>query len=222
MNPTDQVRPTYDLIIFDLDGTLIDSRLDLANSVNFTRAQLGLPLLSQEVILSYIGDGAAELIRRIVGQELSEASVRQAVGVFLGHYHDHLLDNTALYPGVLEALAGLRSQVLAILTNKPLEPALAILQGLKIHDRFGIVYGGNSFEQKKPHPVGIERILKETHIPRDRALIVGDSRVDVQTGLNAHIATCGVTYGFASDSLAECKPCFLIDNLRDLPPIVFG
>lgn len=216
------MRPKYDLIIFDLDGTLIDSRLDLANSVNFTRTQLGLPRLSRQVILSYIGDGAAELIRRIAGEELSEARVRQAVEVFLGHYHDHLLDNTVLYPGVLEALAGLHSQVLAILTNKPLEPARAILQGLKIHDRFGIVYGGNSFEQKKPHPAGIERILKETRIPRERALIVGDSRVDVQTGLNAHIATCGVTYGFASDGLAECRPSFLIGNLRELPSIVFG
>ena len=222
MNFADRVRSKYDLVIFDLDGTLIDSRRDLANSVNFTRRQLGLPLLSQEVILSYIGDGAAELVRRIVGEAWSEESLRRAVRVFLGHYHDHLLDNTVLYPGVQEALAGLRSQVLAILTNKPLEPTLAILQGLGIHDLFRLVYGGNSFEQKKPHPFGVEKILEETQIPRDRALIVGDSEVDIQAGLNAQITTCGVTYGFSGVSLAASRPHFLITNLKELPPIVFG
>ena len=220
--PANTVQSNYDVIIFDLDGTLIDSRLDLANSVNFIRAQLGLEALDHHVIFSYIGDGAAKLIQRAVGKAFSYESVQQDVEAFLRHYHDHLLDNTVLYPGVLEVLADLRHQVLTVLTNKPLESTLAILQGLKIQDRFLFVYGGNSFEQRKPHPSGIIKILKDTRTPKNRALIVGDSRIDIETGQNAQIATCGVTYGLASNSLSKCSPQFLIGDLRELPPIVLA
>lgn len=220
--PDNTVRTNYDVIIFDLDGTLIDSRLDLANSVNFIRTQLALEPLDHHVIFSYIGDGVAKLIQRAVGEGFGQESVQQGVEAFLRHYRHHLLDNTVLYPGVLEVLADLGHQVLTVLTNKPLESTLAILQGLKIQNRFRFVHGGNSFEQKKPHPVGIKKILEDTRISRNRALIVGDSRVDIETGQNAQIATCGVTYGLASNTLAECKPQFLIGDLRELPPIVLA
>jgi phosphoglycolate phosphatase len=215
-------RRAYDLVIFDLDGTLIDSKLDLANSVNFTRHKIGLPELEHRLIFSYIGDGATMLIRRAMGEGLSELDVQQALEIFLSHYREHLLDNTTLYAGVAEALEALRPLELAVLTNKPVSPTLAILQGLEIHDRFAIVYGGNSFEQKKPHPVGIEQILVETGTERGRTVMVGDSYIDIQTGRNAAVATCGVTYGLASDTLREPKPDFLIDDLRQLSRIVYS
>jgi len=222
MNSNGRLSAKYDLIIFDLDGTLIDSKLDLANSVNFTRQQMRLPVLEHRLIFSYIGDGATMLIRRAMGEGLGESEVQQALEFFLNHYREHLLDTTNLYPGVAEALDELRSLKLAVLTNKPLRPTQAILQGLKIHDRFAAVYGGNSFDQKKPHPVGIERILGDTAATRERTLMVGDSYIDIQTGRNAAVATCGVTYGFACDTLHEPKPDFLIDDLRELSRIVYA
>jgi phosphoglycolate phosphatase len=215
-------KSNYDLIIFDLDGTLIDSRLDLANSVNHTRAQLGMSILPNELIYSYVGDGASMLIRRAFGREPAEAELKEALEIFLGHYKQHLLDNTVLYPGVLEALDALDSLRLAVLTNKPVNPSNAILRGLGVKEKFALVYGGNSFEQKKPDPMGVHKILEDTSISRERALMVGDSRIDIETGCNAQIATCGVTYGLASDTLAEAHPDFLIDDLRDLLKIVYS
>jgi len=221
MNSNGSNRAHYDLIIFDLDGTLIDSKLDLANSVNFTRQEMGLPVLEHRLIFSYIGDGATMLIRRAMGEGLGELDIQRALEIFLSHYREHLLDNTTLYPGVAETLDALKSLHLAVLTNKPLRPTQAILQGLQVHDRFAVVYGGNSFDQKKPHPVGIEQILSDTGVAREQTLMVGDSYIDIQTGCNAAVATCGVTYGLASDTLHEPKPNFLIDDLRQLSRIVF-
>lgn len=212
----------YELIIFDLDGTLIDSKLDLANSVNYTRERMGLSVLEHRLIFGYIGDGATMLIRRAMGEGLSEAEVQRALEIFLANYGEHLLDNTTLYPGVSEALDELGHLKLAVLTNKPLKPTQAILQGLQIRNRFAVVYGGNSFEQKKPHPVGIEQILSDTGTARERTVMVGDSYIDIQTGRNAVVATCGVTYGLASDTLHESKPDFLIDDLRQLRRIVYA
>jgi phosphoglycolate phosphatase len=221
MNFSSQTKSNYDLVIFDLDGTLIDSRLDLANSVNHTRVQLGMSLLPNELIYSYVGDGASMLIRRAFGREPDEAELKQALEIFLRHYKEHLLDNTVLYAGVSEALEGLGSLTLAVLTNKPVNPSHVILSGLGVSERFALVYGGNSFEQKKPNPVGIHKILEDTGTSRERALMVGDSRIDIETGLNAGIATCGVTYGLASDTLAGAHPDFLIDDLRELFKIAY-
>lgn len=222
MNLSSAGKSNYDLIIFDLDGTLIDSRLDLANSVNHTRAQLGMSILPNELIYSYVGDGASMLIRRALGREPAEAELKEALEIFLRHYKQHLLDNTVLYPGVSEALEGLGSLTLAVLTNKPVNPSHAILTGLGVNERFALVYGGNSFEQKKPNPVGVHKILEDTGISRERALMVGDSRIDIETGSNAQIATCGVTYGLASETLTEANPDFLIDDPRELLRIVYS
>ena len=210
----------YDLIIFDLDGTLIDSRIDIVNSVNFTRKQLHLKPLPDEIIFSYIGDGVQKLIQRAVSESNNEPIFSQALEIFLGHYRAHLLDYTTVYPGVLEVLTELNQKVLGILTNKPLESTLPILQGLNIKEKFYFIYAGNSFRQKKPHPVGINKILNKTKIPRHRTLMVGDSYIDIKTGQNARVSTCGVTYGLASNTLSRYKPQFLIDDIKKLIPIV--
>jgi phosphoglycolate phosphatase len=222
MNLSATRESNYDVIIFDLDGTLIDSRVDLANSVNYTRVQLGMSLLPNELIYSYVGDGASMLIRRAFGREPNAVELKQALDIFLGHYKLHLLDNTVLYPGVLDALNSLASLNLTVLTNKPVDPSNIILQGLGIKEKFTAVYGGNSFEQKKPDPIGINKILRDTGTSSERALMVGDSRIDVETGVNAQIATCGVTYGLASDTLTNASPDFLINNLRELVGIVYS
>ena len=210
----------FDLIIFDLDGTLIDSRIDLANSVNYTRLQMGMPSLPHDLIFTYIGDGASLLIRRALGEGLHEEDVKSALQIFMDHYKQHLLDHTVLYPGVATTLINLSHLQLAILSNKPIEPSMTILEGLKVRDRFVQIYGGDSFEQKKPHPMGIERILKDTGIAKAQALMVGDSRIDITTGQNAKVATCGVTYGLASDTLRGLEPDFLIHRFADLFQVV--
>ncbi|MFN8006085.1 MAG: HAD-IA family hydrolase [Terriglobia bacterium] len=210
----------FDLLVFDLDGTLIDSRIDLANSVNFTRQQMGLPTLPHDLIFSYIGDGAALLIRRALGEGLNEEAVKTALHIFLDHYRQHLLDHTVLYPEVDNTLQEFSSCQLAVLSNKPVELSVTILEGLNIGDRFVRIYGGDSFEQKKPHPMGIEQILKETRISRQRTLMVGDSKIDVATGENARVATCAVTYGLASETLKGLQPDFLIHQFSELLDIV--
>jgi phosphoglycolate phosphatase len=213
-----------DLVIFDLDGTLIDSSRDLANSVNATRAYLDLPPLENETVYSYVGNGAPVLIRRALGPEYSEDEVQSALLYFLAYYRDHMLDHTVLYGGVREILDRLRDArvPMAVLTNKPVRFSQAIIEGLALTAHFRRVYGGNSFEQKKPHPIGIETLMTECGASCDETLMVGDSAVDVQTARNAHVKACGVTWGFQPETFAECPPDFLIHRPEELAARVIG
>ncbi|MGH9469005.1 MAG: HAD family hydrolase [Terriglobia bacterium] len=222
MRQQNQILRDIRLIIFDLDGTLIDSQADLASSVNATRARLGLPDLSEQVITSYVGNGVPALVRRALGGGASEAEIQFAVAFFLEHYRLHMLDHTHLYPGVRETLAALASRRMAVLTNKPVNFSRAILAGLKLDSHFADVYGGNSFAEKKPHPAGVLRLLEDSGVTARQALIVGDSRVDVETGRNAGVWTCGVTYGISSGTLAVVEPDLLVNDLRELPPLLDG
>jgi|YNPMSStandDraft_1061717.scaffolds.fasta_scaffold03555_8 phosphoglycolate phosphatase len=211
-----------DLVIFDLDGTLVDSQLDLANAVNAARAHLGLDPIEVDRIASYVGDGAPVLIRRALGPEATETEVQQALQFFYDYYREHMLDHTRPYPGVRSALDRLRDAgvKMAVLTNKPVRFSQALVDGLGLGGHFFRVYGGNSFEQKKPHPIGVETLLAESGAAPDRALMVGDSAVDVRTARNAGIAVCGVTYGFQPEGFESEPPDFLIDNLEELARMV--
>ena len=207
-----------DLIIFDLDGTLIDSKLDLVHSVNAARHLMGLPNISEQLVSSYIGDGAPVLMRRALGPAASDADVQRALEFFLAYYRDHMLDNTCLYPGVREALDGLLEggAKMAVLTNKPVRISRAIIDGLGLGGHFFQVYGGNSFEQKKPDPVGIETLLTESGAARERTIMVGDSGVDVRTARNARVLACGVSYGFQPESFVQDPPDILVDAMDEL------
>ena len=171
-----------DLIVFDLDGTLIDSRLDLAHAVNATRRHMGMASLDNDRVYSYVGNGAPVLIRRALGDRASEADVAAALEFFLQYYGEHKLDYTTLYPGVRESLDRLRAagKKMAVLTNKPVRVSRAIVEGLGTGPHFFQVYGGNSFEFKKPHPIGIQTLIPEAGASADRTLMVGDSSVDVR------------------------------------------
>jgi phosphoglycolate phosphatase len=213
-----------DLLIFDLDGTLIDSRLDLANAVNATRAHMGMEPLANERVYSYVGNGAPVLIRRALGEQASDAEIQEALEFFLEYYRDHDLDFTTLYPGVRETLDRLRAagKRLAVLTNKPVRMSCAIVQGLGVGDHFFRVYGGNSFEFKKPNPIGVENLMREAGVDRDRTMMVGDSYVDVQTARNAGVASCGVTYGFQPETLADPAPDLKVGHMTELADWVLG
>ncbi len=211
-------------MIFDLDGTLIDSKLDLARSVNAMRRHLGFPELSDELIFTYVGNGAPVLVRRALAPEASDSLAAQGLEFFLEYYRGHLLDHTDLYPGVREALEAIREGgiPMAVLTNKPIGPTETIIDGLGLGSHFFRVYGGNSFEQKKPDPVGVLRLLDESRAQPDRAVLVGDSAVDVRTARNAGIRAAGMTYGFQPEGLATDPPDYLLDRMEQLLPIVFG
>jgi phosphoglycolate phosphatase len=215
------------LLIFDLDGTLIDSKLDLAHSVNATRAHLGLGPLPGDTIESYVGDGAQLLIRRALGASYSGEEIGRALEFFLLYYRQHKLDYTRLYPGVREALDAFGAvrpeapvsggdRTLAVLTNKPVRISREILEGLGVARYFRYVYGGNSFENKKPHPEGVLNILHDCRIQPSQAMMVGDSDVDVITGRNAGIWTCGVSWGFKPETFEAHPPDLIVHSLGEL------
>lgn len=205
------------LLIFDLDGTLIDSRLDLANAVNATRAEMGKTPLEHATVYSYVGNGAPVLIRKAMGPDAPDAEVQRALEYFLSYYRDHAVDQTQLYPGVRESLeqlhaAGMR---LAVLTNKPVRISEAIMKHFDLGPLLFRIYGGNSFEQKKPHRIGIDTLRAEAGVAAEHTWMVGDSIVDMQTARNAGVKACGVTYGFQPETLQECPPDLLVDRMEE-------
>lgn len=213
------------LIVFDLDGTLIDSRTDLVNSVNATLVHFGRHPLSAELISTYIGDGAPMLVRRALGDPDDDHQVKQALEFFIGYYKAHKLDNTVLFAGVGEALAALQRRgqaTLAVLSNKPVAPSRQIVEALGLTPAFARVYGGNSFATKKPDPLGLESLMRELKAAPEETIMVGDSCVDIFTGRNAGTWTLGVTFGFQPHSLEDAPPDVLVDTAAELAQVLGG
>ena len=215
------------LVIFDLDGTLIDSEHDLAASVNAMLVRYGRKELPMDVIATYIGDGAPMLIRRALGDPADRAFLQEALNFFLAHYREHKLDSTRAYDGIQPMLRQLLhanggGRKLAVLTNKPVRVSRDILAGLGLADRFFQVYGGNSFETKKPDPLGANTLLSEAGVAAEESVMVGDSQVDVLTARNAGIWSVGVTYGFAPRSLEVVVPDVLVDTPAELASALTG
>src|SRR5580658_3501043 len=215
------------LVIFDLDGTLIDSRLDLVHSVNAALRHIGRPELPDDVIASYVGDGAPILIQRALGGEATdEALVRKGLEFFLSYYRAHKLDHTTVYAGISETLAAIQNSAspskngtprkMAVLSNKPVVPSRAIIEALGLGRFFSQIYGGNSFASKKPDPEGARRLFEEYGVSPQHAAMIGDSHVDVSTGRNAGMVTVGVTYGFAPHTLQDTPPDVVVDHPSEL------
>src|SRR5712692_9538639 len=210
------------LLIFDLDGTLVDSEQDVALSVNAMRGRMGLGPLPRTLIASYVGNGVIPLVRRALGEAATKEDLDRGVVHFLDHYRLHMLDNTVTYAGVREALNELQGRELAVLTNKPTRVSRELLAGLGIAHYFSFVYGGNSFEQKKPDPVGVLKLIMDTGIPARQTIMIGDSDTDVLAGRNAGVWTCAVTYGFGACTFARASPDLVVDDLRELPVLLSG
>jgi len=204
------------LLVFDLDGTLVDSKEDLANAVNVVLESFDLPPLPHPMIYSYVGDGASALVRRALPPEKA-ALLPEVLDRFLAYYRRHLLDTTRAYPGVVGALrkwAGIYR--MAVLTNKGVALTQDTLSGLSLDRYFFEVRGGDSFGSKKPDPEGLLRILREAGVEAQEAVMIGDSRNDVQAGRAAGTITCGVTYGLGTSGFAEHPPDFTVDRFPDL------
>jgi len=208
--------PQVRALIFDLDGTLIDSKLDLILSVNAMLRQLGRGELHEDIISGYIGRGAPTLVAKALGTEASPEDCQRGLEYFLAYYEAHKMDNTCLYPGVAKALHGLAHLPMAILTNKPVRVSIRILEALGLADRFRVIYGGNSFATKKPDPFGANVILRELGTSADRTMLVGDSEIDVQTARNAGTFAAVVNYGFGIYDRRAFPADIYLDRLGDL------
>ena len=209
------------LILFDLDGTLIDSERDLADSVNAMLRHFGRKELPLEVIGTYIGDGAPMLIRRALGDPAHASFVQEALNYFLLYYREHKLDSTRAYAGINDALQRIGSydglaRKMAVLTNKPVRASRDILAGLGLAQHFFQTYGGNSFETKKPDPLGAQTLMTEASAQPEETVMVGDSEVDVLTARNANLWSIGVTYGFAPQTLERTHPDILVHTPQEL------
>jgi phosphoglycolate phosphatase len=191
--------------------------------VNATRLWHGLTPLSDEEVSSCVGDGAPTLIRRVL-PGAGELELAQALQYFLDYYREHMLDATTLYPGVREGLNQLHQAriPLAVLTNKPVKFSVRLIGRLGLHEHFFRVYGGNSFEEKKPHPVGIDTLVAESAAARERTVMVGDSAVDVRTARNAGVLACGVSWGFQPETFVDAPPDFIVTEMASLVERVLG
>jgi phosphoglycolate phosphatase len=213
---------TAKLLIFDLDGTLVDSRDDLANSINAMLRHFHKNELPHEVIASYIGDGAPMLVRRSLGDPDDENFVQDALLYFMAWYREHKLDHTYVYEGIMESLEAIRKSrdgqplKMAVLSNKPVGPSRAIVDALGLGQYFFQVYGGNSFHTKKPDPAGVQALLEEAGAFPEETIIIGDSNIDILTARNAGIYSVGVTYGLSPHTLIDAPPDVLIDHPNEL------
>jgi phosphoglycolate phosphatase len=209
------------LVVFDLDGTLIDSRKDLASSINAMLTQLHRQPLPEEVIATYIGDGAGMLVRRALGDPDDEHLVEDGLNRFLEYYREHKLDHTYVYPGVFDSLNSLRTlpdgsaRSLAVLTNKPIGPSRAICDALGLSPYFFQIYGGNSFPTKKPDPEGLNALIREAGVAAQETLMVGDSDVDILTARRAGTWVIGCRFGLSSHTVETIPSDCLVDSASE-------
>lgn len=203
-------------LIFDLDGTLIDSKRDLIHSVNAMLRELGRAHLADETISGYIGRGAPQLVAQALGNGATEEEQKQALQFFLSYYEEHKMDTTRAYPGVAQTLEALAALPMAVLTNKPVRISVRILREMGLAKYFRAIYGGNSFETKKPDPLGAATILREFGASPREAMLVGDSEVDVQTARNAGTFAAVVNYGFGVHDRGAHPADIYLDRFTDL------
>jgi phosphoglycolate phosphatase len=217
---TEKFRGRLKALVFDLDGTLIDSKRDLVISVNATLRKMRRAELPEELVASYVGSGAPVLIAKALGGAPAPEELQRALKFFLAHYEEHKLDYTKEYPGVRETLERLRGVPMAVLTNKPVNISVRILEELGLAQFFDQICGGNSFATQKPDPFGANALLNEMGVAAADAAMVGDSEVDVQTARNAGMISAIVNFGFGTHDRKAHPADVYLDRMEELIPMV--
>jgi phosphoglycolate phosphatase len=203
------------LLIFDLDGTLVNTLDDITASVNHTVKRLGRPQLTTDAVRQYVGDGIETLMVRSLGGQTTQ--IAEAVDIYKEHHRQNLTVHSSLYPGVRETLEYYKTLPMAVISNKTMEFVSPLLEHLGIRGYFRQVIGADSGLPLKPAPAAVEAIVAGFKVPKDRAVIVGDGTTDVRAGKAAGIITCSVTYGFRSEAqLRNAAPDHVIHEFAEL------
>lgn len=191
--------------IFDLDGTLLDTKEDLAAATNYVLSRFGLPAIPPERVRGYVGHGVRVMVESALG-ESNPHLVREGLVLFLAYYREHLLDDTQPYPGIAQLLGKIKDGggVLSVLTNKPEEFSRRLIAGLGLSNYFIGIVGGDTLTTRKPDPQGVYHLQNLSGVSLQRTLLIGDSETDVETAQAAGAAVCGVTWGFGEEGLKAC------------------
>ena len=213
------MKKNIELIMFDLDGTLVDSLKDIANAGNFTLENFGLMRKSVQEITSYVGEGREHLIEKLLGD--NQNFLKEAISVFGEYYKKHASDNSILYPNVKEILEYFKDKKKAVVSNKNYEEVVSNLKFLAIYDYFENVTGGNEVEYRKPSPFHLYKTMQILHVNKEKSIMVGDMDIDILAGKNAGILTCAVTYGVSKkEDIIRAEPNFIIDDIGKLRDII--
>jgi len=217
------------LLIFDLDGTLINSALDLALAVNYMLERLGKETFSEDIIHGWVGNGALTLVKRaLLGKRelddsLDEQEVDKALKIFLDYYEKNLCNATLPYPNVIETLHTFKGKgyILAIVTNKPFKFVSPILEGLNMEGLFSMILGGDSLTEKKPHPSPLLHVCEGLNVSVEDAVMIGDSKNDILAANACDMDSVGVTYGYNyGEDIRVHKPSVIVDDFSELLDIL--
>ncbi len=207
------------LIIFDLDGTLVDSSRDITNALNYALKPYGFKTMTVEETVKLVGEGIARLIEKVTGTE--KIGIKDDVlKRFLEFYSDHLTEYTRPYPGVTETLDKLSAYGKAVISNKREELSQRLLEELGMASYFNHILGSNSTPEKKPSPLPVLTVLKREGLTPDQALMVGDSNLDIEAGRNAGVVTVGVGYGYRPLEALKGADFLIRESLSELPDIL--
>ena len=215
------VKRKISLIVYDFDGTLVDTLFDIADAVNLSLNELGLRTLSRATIRKYVGKGVERLMAQSI-DGTGYTDLPRAVELFRRHYSENLMNHTRFYPSGREILDHFRDKKQAICSNKPEDFVRRILESLKSLDYFDAILGGDSVESKKPDPEGLLHLLDRFQCSPEMAVLVGDSPVDIETGKRAGVYTCVVNYGLGDPKeIAYVGPDCSIDHLSELKDLFY-
>jgi phosphoglycolate phosphatase len=206
-----------DLLIFDLDGTLAETRQDLANAVNYALHKLEKVTLDVPTIASYVGNGVGKLLERSLGEGFTPQEYEKAWQYFHEHYSLHLVDNTYLYPGIKEILEHFSAKKMAVLSNKSHPYTVTMVERLGISPYFKLVMGSQDGFERKPSPKMVLHILEQLIAAPETTVIIGDTSNDIEAGKAAGIHTCAVTFGYRLiDEITPFRPEFMVNSAAEL------